>query len=92
MAGDVPSVTVTPADLTDAGMPVTDLLVRAGACSSKSDARRQIQQGGVRMNGEALTVAAVDRKITPSDFREGKVLLVQRGKRNNYLVLLDGGK
>jgi tyrosyl-tRNA synthetase len=92
MAGDVPSVTLTRADLTDAGMLVADLLVRAGACSSKSDARRQIQQGGVRLNGETLSAASVDRRITASDFREGKVLLVQRGKRNNYLAILDEAK
>jgi tyrosyl-tRNA synthetase len=86
MASDVPSITITPQELT-AGLSLVDLLVRTGACSSKADARRQLGQKGVRVNGKPAADGD-NPAVAAADFLEGEVLVLQRGKRNTYLVIL----
>lgn len=85
MAADVPSLPIAPQELGN-GFPLIDLLVRAGACSSKADARRNLAQKGIRLNGKQP--AGENPMVTVADFLEGQVLVLQRGKRNNYLVIL----
>jgi tyrosyl-tRNA synthetase len=85
VAKDVPSITLTPQELAN-GLPLIDLLVKTGACSSKADARRQLGQKGVRLNGKQP--AGENLTVSASDFLDGEVLVLQRGKRNNYLVIL----
>lgn len=64
---------------------VLDLLVVDTAVfASKGEARRLIQGGGVSINKEKLTDA--DKKIGPDDFINRKYLLVQKGKKNYYLI------
>jgi len=53
---------------------VVDLLVEAGLCSSKSQARRLIEQGGVRLDGQAL--AGIEQMVSPSEAG-----ILQVGKR-----------
>jgi tyrosyl-tRNA synthetase len=86
MASDVPSITLTPQEFGSA-MPLVDVLVKCGACSSKADARRQLSQKGVRLNGKQPATAD-NPAVNAADFLNGEVLVVQRGKRNNYLVIL----
>jgi tyrosyl-tRNA synthetase len=85
VAADVPSITVARAEL-GSGLPLIDLLVKAQACKSKGEARRLISQKGVRVNGKQPGDENPTAKI--SDFLDGEVLLLQKGKRDNYLVLL----
>lgn len=59
---------------------LVDALVEAGLCSSKSDARRQIEQKGIKVADEV--VDDVKAMLTLDD----KPLLVQKGKR--YFVNL----
>jgi len=53
---------------------VLDLLVNAGMVSSRSDGRRLIQQGGVRLDGQV--VEQIDQMIEP-----GREQVLQVGKR-----------
>ncbi|MBI2808768.1 MAG: tyrosine--tRNA ligase [Planctomycetes bacterium] len=87
LAKDVDSITLTPQELASA-IPLIDLLVKCGACSSKADARRNLSQKGIRLNGKQ-PASADNPTVTAADFLEGEVLVLQRGKRNNYLVLVD---
>ncbi len=64
--------------------PVVDLLVTTGVCSSKGDARRTIDQGGIRLNGEKIDDAAT--AVTPVD---GRFVLIQKGKKQRHLAVLD---
>jgi tyrosyl-tRNA synthetase len=89
MATDVPSITLTPQQL-GSTLLVVDLLVKCGACPSKADARRQLSQKGIRINGKQLA-SAENPNVSTADFLEGEVLVLQRGKRNNYLVILAQG-
>ncbi len=52
---NMPSTVLTGADLTDGAIPVLDLLVKTGICSSKGEGRRLVQQGGISVDGEKVT-------------------------------------
>ena len=52
--------------------------------ASKGEMRKLIQGGGVSLNKEKLE--AFDRVITADDLIDGKYLLVQRGKKNYFLI------
>ena len=47
--------------------------------------RKLVQGGGVSLNKEKLS--APDQVITAADLLDGKYLLVQRGKKNYYLLI-----
>ena len=54
---------------------------------SKGEMRKLVQGGGVSLNKEKLQ--AVDQVITTDDLLNGKYLLVQRGKKNYYLITVE---
>ena len=60
------------------------LLVKTGLCSSKSDARRNVQQGGVTADDEKITDIA--RAFSAEELKAGVVL--KRGKKNFNKVVL----
>ena len=53
---------------------------------SKGEMRKMVQGGGVSLNKEKLE--AFDRIISVEDLIDGKYLLVQRGKKNYYLITI----
>ena len=68
------------------GQPAVDMFT-ADDCkvfASKGEMRKLVQGGGVSLNKEKL--AAFDQTVTADDLIDGKYLLVQRGKKNYYLV------
>ena len=69
------------------GQPAVELFTSAAAVfASKGEMRKLVQGGGVSVNKEKLT--AFDRNITTEDLIDGKYLLVQRGKKNYYLIIV----
>lgn len=73
-------------DALEEGIKAVDLLVEnAAVFPSKGEMRKLVQGGGVSLNKEKLN--AYDQVITPADLLNGKFLLVQRGKKNYYLVI-----
>jgi tyrosyl-tRNA synthetase len=70
------------------GLAVVDGLVRAGLATSKSDARRGIAGKGFLVNGE--TVAAPERTLGAGDLLHGRYVMLQKGKRNHALVVVEG--
>lgn len=82
--GEVPTATCDAALLGGEGRPLIELLVDAGVCSSKGQARKDVQGGGIYVNN--LRQTEVGTLITPGDLLFGKHLLLRKGKRN-YLVL-----
>ena len=79
LRGVVPETTVTIAGLGDE--PVVEMLVASGLASSKRDARQALKDGAVRWNGEK-----VDGELA---LASGTVAMLQKGKRNKHLVVLD---
>ena len=60
-----------------------EALVAAGLASSKSDARRTIQQGGVSVNGVR---ASGDAPVVPAQCLHGSYVLLKKGARNYALL------
>ena len=81
---NMPTTELNEADLTDGAADIMTLLVKTGLCPSKSDARRNIQQGGVTANDEKVTDIA--RSFTADELKSGVVL--KRGKKNFNKVIL----
>jgi tyrosyl-tRNA synthetase len=85
LAGEVPSSSTTRAALTD----TVELLAATGLASSKSDARRQLQQGGVRANGVVL---GPDGALDGVPLLHDRYLLLRKGKRSYHLVEISPGE
>ena len=69
-----------------AGIKAADLCTeKAAIFASKGEMRKLVQSGGVSLNKEKL--AAADAVIDSSALLDGKYLLVQRGKKNYYLLI-----
>lgn len=68
------------------GQPAVDLFTREDVkiFNSKGEMRKLTQGGGVSVNKERLE--AFDAAVTAGDLINGKYLLVQRGKKNYYLI------
>jgi tyrosyl-tRNA synthetase len=54
---------------------------------SKGECRKMVQGGGVQLNKEK--VADAMRSLSEGDLIAGKYLLVQRGKKNYYLITVE---
>ena len=81
---NMPTVEVTAEDFAERDMDIMAVLVKAGLCESRSDARRAVQQGGVLVDNEKITDITVSYKL--EDFaQEGKV--VKRGKKKFAKVI-----
>ena len=73
-------------DLLTQGVKAVDLFVdNAAIFASKGEMRKLVQGGGISLNKEKLT--AFDKEITVADLLDDKYLLVQKGKKNYYLVI-----
>lgn len=67
------------------GAKAVDLFAEKTQCfASKGEMRKLVQGSGVSLNKEKLS--AFDKTITEEDLLDGKYLLVQRGKKNYYLI------
>ena len=75
---DAPEAEITADDLTDGGVDILSLLVKAELAVSRSDARRAVEQGGVSADGEKITDI---KKIFTEDALKAGVLL-RKGKKS----------
>ncbi len=81
-----PSITVGRDRFEGEGALLVDLLVEVGACPSKSDARRQVAAGAIAVNGTPLASPSAELRLAPRDLIDDRLLILRRGKRNNYVV------
>jgi len=86
LSGEIPATRIARAEL--AGLSILDALVRVGLASSKGDARRGIQGKGFLVNGE--TIAAPERTLGAGDLVHGAYVMLQKGKRNHALLVVEG--
>src|SRR5947209_11821067 len=89
-AGELQGVpeTVLPQVRLATGVPGIDLLVETGLATSKSAARRLIQQGGASLNGTRLT--DLEALVTSADLHAG-ALLLRAGKKHYHRVVVECG-
>jgi tyrosyl-tRNA synthetase len=84
IVGEVPTKEFQRAQLGGTGVPLVELLVAGGLCTSKGQARKDIEGGGVYLNN--VREGNSQRAVSSSDLLFGKHLLLRKGKRN-YVVL-----
>jgi tyrosyl-tRNA synthetase len=78
--GDMSSISTIEFDKSELeNTNVLDLLVKTNLCSSKSDARRLIEQGGININQEKVT--------DPNLLIQAKELIIQKGKKTYIKVI-----
>ena len=81
---NMPTTEITINDLSDGVIDIMTALVKTGLCASKSEARRNIQQGGVSVNDEK--VADISASYDADTLKNG--IVIKRGKKNfNKLIL-----
>ncbi|HEX7099158.1 MAG TPA: tyrosine--tRNA ligase [Acidimicrobiia bacterium] len=68
----------------EAGIGLLDLMTRVGASKSNSEARRLVEQGGVRLNDEPITDST--RVVGPKDLATATTLVIRVGKKRQYLA------
>lgn len=83
--GDAPIKTIASADLGE-GRTIVDVLVLAGVAASKSEARRLVQGGGIRVNREKIEDLATE--LAPANFQESGEVLLQKGKKHFFRLTL----
>lgn len=71
-------------DKIEAGIDVVSLLADTGILPSKGEARKMVQGGGISINRKK--VEGIQLTINNSMLLHGKYLLVQKGKKNYYLI------
>ena len=80
----VPTFEIDRAKL-DAGVPIIELLAaETSVFPSKSEARRTIKGNGLSMNKEKVTDQ--EYSVTASDLINATYLLIQKGKKNYYII------
>ena len=84
IVGEVPTREIEKGSFDGAGSPLGELLVHSGLCSSKGQARKDIEGGGVYVNN--AREGQVTRALTAKDLLFGKHLLLRKGKRNYVVV------
>ena len=81
---NMPTTTLTDADLQGNAIALLDLLVKIGFCTSKSEARRLVMQGGIYVNGKQIT--DISFAICRADLTTAVIL--RKGKKTFQKVVL----
>jgi tyrosyl-tRNA synthetase len=84
IVGEVPTKEIEKAKLDGVGLPLVELLVHAGLCPSKGQARKDIEGGGIYINN--VREPSATRAVTTNDLLFGKHLLLRKGKKNYVVV------
>jgi tyrosyl-tRNA synthetase len=71
------------ADELSAGISIVDALVKSGFMKSNGEARRALQEGSIGVN---KVKADTERTLTQADVLAGGVVLLQKGKKNYFLL------
>ncbi|MDD6282460.1 tyrosine--tRNA ligase [Oribacterium sp. HCP28S3_H8] len=80
---NMPKVLLKDEDYKDGSIDILGILVASGLCSSRGDARRNVQQGGVTAAGEKVT--DISLSFTKEALKDG--IVVQKGKKKFVKVI-----
>ena len=83
-AANMPTETITDDIFTDGNVDILQLLISANLATSRNEARRAVEQGGVSVNGEKVT--DTHASYTKDDFAEEFIL--KKGKKKFCKVTL----
>ena len=84
-AAEMPTAELSDADLSDGSIDLLSIVQKSGLCASRSEARRNVEQGGVSVDGEIVKdIKAVYTKEQLS----GEGIVVKSGKKNFRRVVV----
>ncbi len=84
-AAEMPTAELSDADLSDGSIDLLSIVQKSGLCASRSEARRNVEQGGISVDGEIVKdIKAVYTKEQLS----GEGIVVKRGKKNFRRVVV----
>ncbi|WP_206916464.1 tyrosine--tRNA ligase [Alicyclobacillus acidoterrestris] len=94
-SGDIKSLTVDELQQVFEGVPsitlpsshekdIISLLIASGACPSKRQAREDVTNGAISVNGDKIT--DLDRAFSQDEMFGGQFLVIRRGKKKYFLV------
>ena len=86
IVGEVPTKTIEASRLDGAGLALIELLVHSGLSTSKGQARKDLEGGGISLNNQR--VEDIAKSVSQQDVLFGKHLLLRKGKRNYACVTL----
>ena len=85
-ADSIPTTKIDPQRILK-GISIVDLLCETTISKTKSEARRLIEQGGIRLNGKKVYSVNM---VVNEKFFENSVILIRRGKKQYHRVILKG--
>lgn len=84
-AADMPTCELEEADFTDGSIDILAILQKSGLAPTRSEARRNVEQGGVTVEGE--TVSDVKAVFAKEQF-SGDGMIVKRGKKKFVRIVV----
>ena len=83
---NMPTTTLATSDFTSGEIAVTDILIKSAICKSKGEGRRLIEQGGVSIDDEKVSLAVATINILA--FEKGYIV-VKKGKKIFHKIKLN---
>jgi tyrosyl-tRNA synthetase len=81
---DVPSSDIALLEFDARGIGLVELVARVGLASSKGEARRLVQGGGIYLNNRRI--ADLEYRVTVEQAIGGRLILLRKGAKQNYLI------
>ena len=78
-AAEMPTAELSNDDFTDGTIDILSIVQKSGLCASRSEARRNVEQGGVSVDGEAVKDI---KTVYTKEQLSGDGIVVKRGKKN----------
>ena len=84
-AAEMPTAELSDADLSDGSIDLLPIVQKSGLCASRSEARRNVEQGGVSVDGEIVKDI---KSVYTKEQLSGEGIVVKRGKKNFRRVVV----
>lgn len=78
----MPSLSISASEI-ESGISIIDIFAKSSLCSSRSEARRLIEQGGAKIND--LQISDLDYIVTNTDIKDGDIIL-KAGKKRFFRI------
>ncbi len=82
-SANMPKTEITDTDLQENKIGIIDLIIKCGFVSSRGEAKRLIQQGGISVNDEV--VSDLGKSFTKEDLQDG--LKIKKGKKHFHKAI-----
>lgn len=79
----VPQAEISATDLSEGLDMIAALSAKTGFLASNSDARRELKQNAISLNKVKVSE---DYKVTSADLIHNQFVMLQKGKKNYYLI------